>query len=184
MLFRSAASVKPVARKRDAWWGFKGLGSTGISVSGLSFTRCIEGAKCQLKELTQTYDHKVKIQIAAHPRQFGFFLTAPVPRALCTLTTNFDDGFNIPAAKRSRPSNTERVHPDFEHCKRHVWYPTSSSCLRVRQRPLDYDSSTSPPDPRRPTSNSRLSRTRWPTTRTTSTLAGLVVTCAKYSTGD
>ena len=38
--------------------------------------------------------------------------------------------------------------------------------------------------PRRLTSDSLLSRTRWPTIRTTSTLAGLAATSAKYSTGN
>ena len=120
---------------------------------------------------------------AKWPPTVGFFPTAPDPRSFPTFV---DDGFNTPTARRarSRSPNTRRFHPNLEHCKRHLRHSASSSCLWIRWRSPDNDPGAFPPAPWKQISDSRVSRTRWQTTRTTSTLAGLAVTCAGYSIGD
>ena len=113
-------------------------------------------------------------------------LSPPIPHTLFTPTTSFDDDLNLPTAGRgrSRPSNARCVYPSSKHCERFVRHPASSSRLWIRQRPPHYDSSTSPHASRIQASDSRLSRTRWPTTRIMSTSGEHVVTCVRYSTGD
>jgi hypothetical protein len=111
-------------------------------------------------------------------------LQPPAPHALSLPTTKFDDGFNIPAAgrARSRSSNARCVYPGFKHRERHLRYPTSANRLWFRWCPLECDPGTVP-TLRRRTADSRLSRTRWPTTRTMSSLGGIVGMYVEYSTG-
>ena len=111
--------------------------------------------------------------------------TACVPPTPLTTTTSFDNGLTQ-AVKRARccPFDVRCGYPGFKPCKRRLWYPTSSNRPQLCQRPSDYHSGTFSPALRSRTSNSRLSRTRWPTIRTTSNLDGPALMYVKHSTGD
>jgi hypothetical protein len=126
-------------------------------------------------------------QMAAHSGLgFGSFLTARIPRSLLPHHT-FDNGFDVPTTERarSRSSNARCVYSGVEHCKRRLRYSTSSNRSRFRQHPLNYDSSLFPSTAqKRPTVNSRLFRTPWPTIRIMSTSGGIAAMCAKHSIGD
>ena len=99
-------------------------------------------------------------------------------------TINSSDGSSIPATKwaRSRPLCLRHRHTGFKSRQGYLWYSSSSSCFWVRWCSLNYVKGMHPHTPQR-ASDSRSSRTQWPTTRTTSTSGYPALTCVKPLSG-
>ena len=116
-------------------------------------------------------------RIAAHSSRFSSHAR--------TTSASVVDGF-IPPTKRARCClfDTGCIHPNFKPREGHLWYPTSSNRLCCCRRPPDHDSGTFSFTLRRRASDPHLSRILWPTIRTTLSLGGLALVCAKHCTGD
>jgi hypothetical protein len=115
------------------------------------------------------------VRINAHP--------ARASNDLLTSTTSLGDGF-IPAANSARwcSFNVGCLHSSFKLCQGLLWYPARSNRLWIRFRPPHHDSGMFPLTLYRLTSDSRMSRTRWPTIRIMSNLDRLAVMYVRYST--
>ena len=75
---------------------------------------------------------------------YGFFLTAHLTPTFFTHTVNLDDGLNIPTRENAQRCSFDirRVHPSYESCQGHRWYPPSPNCPCFHYRSFDYDYGT------------------------------------------
>jgi hypothetical protein len=151
------------------------------SVAKTTYINLELGREC--KRWWRSLKHVLRSALSGEMRRW--FARSPTLSPESLPTTNFDNGFNIPAAgrARSRSSNARCVHPSLKYRERCLRYPTGSNRSRFRQYPLDHDSGTFP-TLRRRTADSHLFRTRWPTVMIMSILGGIVGMYVEYSTGD